>query len=501
MTIDSLAALVAGAEIVGNGATNIDHITHDSRNARSGTLFACVPGAVVDGHDFAADAVANGATAVLAERRLPLEPIITQLVVDDVRASMGAIAASVYRRPSNSLRVVGVTGTNGKTSVVQLIEQIVDHAAIPVRMFGTLTGPRTTPEAPDLQAALAEVVNDGGDVVAMEVSSHALSLHRVAGTHFEVGVFTNLGQDHLDFHGDLEHYEAAKTELFSSRYLTTAVINVDDPAGRRIADQCDVPVRPYRLADVEDLRIDGTTSRFVWEGHDIVLHLAGTHNVMNALAAATTCVELGISTDVIADALGLAQPVRGRFEIVDAGQPFAVVVDYAHKPEALQAVISAGRQIVGERSDGHPGAVIVVLGCGGDRDPFKRPMMGSIAATAADLVVLTSDNPRSEDPEVILDEIEAGIGDDRRHIVRRIEDRAQAIAAALDAALEGDVVLIAGKGDEVHQIVGDRVLPFDDREVAVAHLLATRDASRASTDSNTATATSTPTPAMESDPS
>ncbi len=500
MTIDSLAALVAGAEIVGNGATTIDHITHDSRAARPGTLFACVPGAVVDGHDFAADAVANGATAVLAERRLPLDPTVTQLVVADVRAGMGIVAASVYQHPSETLRVVGVTGTNGKTSVVQLIEQIVDHAGIPVRMFGTLTGPRTTPEAPDLQATLADVVNDGGDVVAMEVSSHALSLHRVAGTHFEVGVFTNLGQDHLDFHGDLEHYEAAKTELFSSRYLTTAVINLDDPAGRRIADQCDVPVRPYRLADVEDLQIDGTMSRFVWEGHEVELHLAGTHNVMNALAAAKTCVELGIGTDVIAEALGQAIPVRGRFEIVEAGQPFSIVVDYAHKPEALQAVISASRQIVGLRPDGSQGSVIVVMGCGGDRDPFKRPMMGAIAATSADLVVLTSDNPRSEDPEVILDEIEAGIDEERRHIVRRVEDRAQAIAVALDAALEGDVVLVAGKGDEVHQIVGDRVLPFDDREVAVAHLLATRDTSRTSTNPDPATAAPS-TPATESDPS
>ncbi|MEZ5228035.1 MAG: Mur ligase family protein [Acidimicrobiales bacterium] len=247
-------------------------------------------------------------------------------------------------------------------------------------MLGTLTGPRTTPEAPELQAIFAEEVARGGDVVAMEVSSHALALHRVAGTRFAVGVFTNLGQDHLDFHGDLATYEAAKTELFSSRYIETAVINVDDPAGRRIADQCDVPVRPYGLADVEHLRIDGPVSTFTWRGHEIVFRLPGSHNVLNALAAALACIELGIETVDIADALCHADGARGRFEMVSVGQPFSVVVDSPTSPKALQAVITACRQIVGERADSTPGRVIVVIGCGGDRDPFKRPLMGEIGS-------------------------------------------------------------------------------------------------------------------------
>ncbi len=485
-TVDALAERLPGATVVGDGSTVITSVTHDSRQAGPGTLFACVRGAVVDGHAFAADAVGSGASALLVDHVLPLDVAVAQVVVADVRREMGPAAAVLLGDPSASLRVVGVTGTNGKTSVVGLIEQILRHAGVPVRMLGTLTGPRTTPEAPDLQSTFAREVELGGDVVAMEVSSHALALHRVLGTRFAVGVFTNLGQDHLDFHGDLEHYEKAKTELFSSRYIATAVINTDDPAGRRIAAQCDVPVRSYGLGDVEDLRIEGPISRFGWQGHDIVLHLPGTHNVMNALAAALAVSELGVDDAVIAAALARVVGARGRFEMVEVGRPFSVVVDYAHKPEALQAVIDASRQIVGVRPDGTPGSVITVIGCGGDRDPFKRPLMGAIAATSSDLTVLTSDNPRSEDPAAILDQIEDGVPEDRRSVVTRIEDRASAIAAALDAAQPGDVVLIAGKGDEVHQVIGDEVLPFDDREVAKAHLTGT---------------TSSPAPSMERDPS
>ncbi len=474
VTVAALARVV-GAAVVGDGSVSVTHLTHDSRQAREGSLFACVAGAVADGHAFAPGAIANGAAALLVDHELDLDGAsIPQIVVADVRQEMGRLASALYGDPSHSLRVVGVTGTNGKTSVVGLIQQIVAHAGLPVRMLGTLTGPRTTPEAPDLQAVLAEEVGNGGDVVAMEVSSHALSLHRVTGTRFAVGVFTNLGQDHLDFHGDLEHYEQAKTELFSSRYLAAAVINIDDPAGRRIAAQCDVPVRPYGIDDVEGLQINGPVSTFGWMGHEIVLRLPGTHNVLNALAAASACVELGIDPVDIADALCNADGPRGRFEMVSVGQPFSVVVDYAHKPEALQAVITASRQIVGTRIDGSAGSVVVVIGCGGDRDPFKRPIMGGIAARFADVVVLTSDNPRSEDPEAILDAIESGVPDDRRPNVHRIEDRARAIALAIDLARPGDVVLIAGKGDEIHQVIGDQVLPFDDREVAVAHLLTAR---------------------------
>ncbi len=472
ITVDALAEFVPGAVVIGDGSVTVGHITHDSRQARTGTLFACVAGARVDGHDYATAALALGAAALLVDHVLPaIGSSVPQLIVPDVRKAMGTVAAAIYRHPSASLRVVGVTGTNGKTSVVGLIGEILAHASVPVRMLGTLTGPRTTPESPDLQETFAHEVARGGDVIAMEVSSHALALHRVAGTQFVVGVFTNLGQDHLDFHGDLEQYEQAKTELFSSRYIAKAIINTDDPAGRRIAAQCDVAVQAYGLADAEELRIDGPVSQFRWGGHEIVFRLPGIHNVLNALAAAFTCVELGVDPLDIADALCNADGARGRFEMVNVGQPFSVVVDYAHKPEALQAVINASRQIVGVRPDGSPGSVIVVIGCGGDRDPFKRPLMGAIAANFADLTVLTSDNPRSEDPSMILDQMEAGVPHDRRTTVTRVEDRAAAIAAALQSAQQGDVVLIAGKGDEIHQVIGDEALPFDDREVAVAYLL------------------------------
>lgn len=471
-----LATLLDDAVLLGDGAVSVTGITHDSRTVEPGDLFACVPGSLVDGHDFAHAAIRRGAAALLVERSLSLDDGVPQLLVRDVRHAMGLLAAAINDQPSERLRIVGVTGTNGKTSVVTLIEQVVAHAQLPIRMLGTLTGPRTTPESTELQKTLAETAASGGDVVAMEVSSHALELDRVAGTRFAVGVFTNLGRDHLDFHGTLENYEAAKTKLFSSRFIGTAVINTDDPVGRRIAAQCDVPVVPFGLADAEDLLIDGPVSRFRWRGHEVVLRLPGSHNVSNALAAALACELLGIDPLDITEALCRADSARGRFEMVDVGQPFSVVVDYAHKPEALEAVLVASRQIAGRRIDGSPGTLIVVFGCGGDRDQFKRPVMGEIAGRVADHAYLTSDNPRSEDPETILDQIEAGVSAPDRASVTRIADRAAAIVAALDRAEAGDVVLIAGKGDEVHQVVGDVALPFDDRAVAIAHLLASSDA-------------------------
>ncbi len=474
-TLDDLAGVWIGADIRGDASTVVGSITHDSRRVTEGTLFCCVPGSTVDGHDFAPAALAAGAAALLVQRPLDLllatGDLVPQLVVDDVRTAMGPIAARVFADPSRSIDVVGVTGTNGKTSVVQLIGHLLASSGHPVRTLGTLTGPRTTPEAPELQATLATARDEGATAVAMEVSSHALTLHRVDGTRFRVGVFTNLGRDHLDFHGTLEAYEAAKSRLFTSEFVETAVINTDDVVGRRIADRCDVPVRTYGLADVDDLEIDGPISRFRWHGHEVVLRLPGSHNVLNALAAALVAVELGLEPVDIADGLCSAESARGRFEMVSVGQPYSVVVDYAHKPEALQAVLVACRQIVGVRADGSPGRVIVVFGCGGDRDPFKRPVMGQIAASFADRVVLTSDNPRSEDPESILDAIVAGVPAEAADRVDRIEDRAEAIAAALGRAEAGDVVLIAGKGDEVYQIVGNVTLPFDDREVVVRTLI------------------------------
>ena len=305
-------------------------------------------------------------------------------------------------------------------------------------------------------------------MVAMEVSSHALELGRVGGTRFAAAVFTNLGRDHLDFHRTVESYYRAKARLFDPGYTDTAVVNVDDAHGRRLAGELDarpgIAIHPYALADAEGLRADGPVSRFGWRGHPVNLHLAGRHNVANALAAATTAAALGLDAAPVVAALEEARPVRGRFELVDAGQPFHVAVDYAHTPDALEAVITAAREVT-------DGRVIVVFGCGGDRDHDKRPEMGAVVDRLADVAVVTSDNPRSEDPDAIIAAVVAGMasaGDAER--VRVEPDRRRAIALALSLAGPGDLVLLAGKGHETTQVIGDRTLAFDDRAVALEAL-------------------------------
>ncbi len=447
----------------------IDGCTLDSRRAGPGVAFAAVPGTRVDGADFAAAAVASGSPVVITPRRLDVDAV--QIVVDDVRRRLGPIAAVVYGRPADQLDVIGVTGTNGKTSVAELSRDILGAAGRRVSVMGTLTGALTTAEAPDLQASLA-ASRVGHDTAVLEVSSHALEQYRVDGTDMACTVFTNLGRDHLDFHGDLASYEAAKARLFTDGFAPSAVINRDDPAGRRIADQArsaGVEVVEYGLDDVGELESRGARSRFRWQGHEVTLHLVGRHNVVNALAAATVGLVLGLDSADLADGIGRVSPVRGRMELVERGQPFTVVVDYAHKPQALEAALLAGRDMI------DPGArLIVVFGCGGDRDRGKRPEMGALAERLADRVVLTDDNPRTEDRRRIIDEIAAGMTDAAAATI--VNDRAEAIAAALGLAEPGDLVLIAGKGHETYQIVGDEQFDFDDRLVAY-EVLAGRDPS------------------------
>jgi len=447
----------------GRPGVTVEAITHDSRAVAPGTLFCCVPGARADGHDFAPRAVAAGAVALLVQR--PLAVDLPQLVVDDVRRAMGPAASAVYGHPSRELTVIGVTGTNGKSSTVALLAAIWEKAGQRAEVYGTLTGARTTPEAPDLQRQLRESRDRGVSVVAMEVSSHALELGRVGGTRFAAAVFTNLGRDHLDFHGDVESYYRAKARLFDPGFTDTAVVNLDDAHGRRLAGEVaaagGVAVHGYALADAAGLQADGPVSRFTWRGHPVTLHLAGRHNVSNALAAATAAAALGLDPAPVAAALDEARPVRGRFELVDGGQPFHVAVDYAHTPDALEAVITAAREVTA-------GRVIVVFGCGGDRDHDKRPEMGAVVDRLADLAVVTSDNPRSEDPDAIIAAVVAGMaaaGDPDR--VRVEPDRRRAIGLALSLAAPGDLVLLAGKGHETTQVIGDVTLPFDDRAVAL----------------------------------
>lgn len=471
------AAISVAGDTGGGGDTlTITGITHDSRAVRPGWLFCCVPGATVDGHRFADAAIDAGAAALLVERSVTDR--VPELRVGDVRAAMGPAAAALYGHPSTRLDVVGVTGTNGKSSVVQLIADIGDRAGRPSEIYGTLTGARTTPEGTDLQRNLRDSADGGAAMVAIEVSSHALSLSRVAGTRFAAAIFTNLGRDHLDFHQTMDRYFEAKATLFDPGYTSVAVVNLDDPHGAKLAERVratpGIELAGYGLADAADLRIDGAVSHFTWHGNRIALPLAGRHNVANALAAATAARTLGIDDAAIVAALEATAPVRGRFELVDAGQPFTVAVDYAHTPDALAAVVETARQVSSDR-------VIVVFGCGGDRDQDKRPEMGRVVGRGADLAVVTSDNPRGEEPRAIIDAIVAGMaggGDDPMAEVLVEPDRRAAIEAALRAAGPGDVVLIAGKGHETVQVVGDEEFPFDDRQVAAEALAERQESGR-----------------------
>jgi UDP-N-acetylmuramoyl-L-alanyl-D-glutamate--2,6-diaminopimelate ligase len=471
--LDALpGARLAGAPADGVGVADV---THDSRTAGPGVLLACRPGATADGHDFAPQAVAAGTPALLVQRVLDLG--VPQLVVADVAAALGPAAATVHGHPSTALTLLGVTGTSGKTTTTYLLESILRAAGNRTGMIGTISGARTTPEATDLQRLLRGMVDRGVSAVAMEVSSHGLALGRVAGTRFAAAAFTNLSHDHLDFHPDMASYEAAKASLFTPRYTGRAVLNVDDPAGRRMAaaarglelttvsaqgQQADVTASDVHLT----ARGSTFTAHLVGQAVDVALRLPGAFNVANALLALATARAAGIGADVSAAGLAQVGGVPGRMEAVEAGQPFAVLVDYAHKPDAVENVLRTARRLTG-------GRVIVVLGCGGDRDPGKRPLMGRVAAELADLAVFTDDNPRREDPAAIRAALLAGARQIPGARWTEVAERRAAIAAALDAAQPGDVVVIAGKGHETYQEVAGVRHPFDDREVARA-LLATR---------------------------
>jgi UDP-N-acetylmuramoyl-L-alanyl-D-glutamate--2,6-diaminopimelate ligase len=454
--LDALLAGVAEAELdaAGAGATEVTAVVHDTRAVGPGALFCCVPGARVDGHDLAPE----------VERALDLP--VPQVRVPAVREAMGPLAAAFHGQPSARLAVVGVTGTSGKTTTTHLLGAIGEAAGWPTEVIGTLSGARTTPEAPELQAHLAAAVDAGRRMVAMEVSSHALALGRVRGTRFAVAVFTNLSHDHLDFHRDMEAYFAAKASLFTPELAAAAVVNADDPYGARLLADPAVPTEAYALADAEDLEVGPARSTFTWRGQRVALALGGRFNVANALAAATAAARLGLEPATIAAGLGAATPAPGRFEAVDEGQPFPVLVDYAHKPGALASALAAARDGV------RGGRLLLVVGAGGDRDASKRAEMGEVAARLADRVLLTSDNPRGEDPLAIIDAVRAGMASTTGCTVE--PDRRAAIATAIGEAGPGDVVLIAGKGHETVQVVGDREVPFDDRVEARAALQARR---------------------------
>jgi UDP-N-acetylmuramoyl-L-alanyl-D-glutamate--2,6-diaminopimelate ligase len=462
-----LGALDVRAVLHGRDGVEVADLAHDSRRVLPGSLFVCVPGALADGHDHAAAAVAAGAVAVVCERALDVA--VPQAIVADARAAMAPLADRFFGEPTRALRVAGVTGTNGKTTTAYVTRAILTAAGTPCGLLGTIEQivggvaepvERTTPEAIDLQRTFRRMVDAGDRACAMEVSSHALDLHRVDGVRFAAAAFTNLSQDHLDFHGSMEEYFAAKARLFDGRCPTAT--NAADAYGSRL----DATIRygaPGAEVRADDLRLEpgGSWFRLVTPAGEVPVQtrLRGAFNVANVLAAASIAHLMDVPLQAIADGIGSVSGVPGRLEPVEAGQPFTVLVDYAHTPDALETVLQTARGIT-------RGRLIVVFGCGGDRDRAKRPLMGEVAARLADDVVVTSDNPRSEDPDAIIAEILAGVG--RPVMVER--DRRTAIRMALARAAEIDVVVIAGKGHEQGQETAGSKLPFDDRLVALEAL-------------------------------
>jgi len=447
---------------------------YDSRSVPPGSIFFCIPGAALDGHAFAEQAVAAGASALVVERQLALDA--PQVIVGSVRAAIGPMSAEVFGHPATKMTTVGVTGTNGKTTSTYLLEAVFRGAGWTPGVVGTTgvridgePGPlaRTTPEAPDLQRLLARMLAAGVDAVAMEISSHALAQHRADGVTLDVALFTNLSQDHLDFHGSMQKYFEAKAALFTPTHARRGVVNADDPWGRRLLAGAVIPTTSFAVDEAapvraSDVTLDERGLGFTVDGVEVRSPLHGRFNVHNCLGAFAVGRALDLSDREIARAIASVPLVPGRMELVDAGQRFTVVVDYAHTPDSIHSVLRGARVPA-------TGRVIVVFGCGGNRDRAKRPLMGHAATDEADLTIVTSDNPRSEDPAAIIDEIVVGIPNGRAY---RVEpDRAAAIALAIDEALDGDVVVIAGKGHETYQEVDGAVLPFDDRLVARAAIL------------------------------
>ncbi len=442
-------------------STDVRSVEFDSRRAGPGSLFCCVPGSRTDGHRFAAEAVRAGASSLLCEHFLDLDVTQVQVAPGTVRQAMARAAAALVGYPSRQLTMVGVTGTNGKTTVTHMVRSILEAAGRPTGVIGTLDGERTTPEAPVLQGLLAGMRREGRQAVAMEVSSHALVQRRVEGIVFDVAAFTNLSREHLDHHRTMEEYFAAKAALFDPSRARQAVVFVDDPWGRRLHGELSGRAVAVRRSDARHVGLSVGSSTFEWLGRPVTLPLSGAFNVDNALVAATVATALGVGPDEVVEGLASLRPVPGRMEVVTAGPPFSVLVDYAHTPAGLEVALASARALAGSHR------VLCLFGCGGDRDRGKRPEMGAVAAGGADVVVLTSDNPRSEDPRAILDDIRSGMAGPVDLVVE--PDRATAIRTAVSMARPGDVVLVAGKGHESTQVLADRVVPFDDRvEVARA---------------------------------
>jgi UDP-N-acetylmuramoyl-L-alanyl-D-glutamate--2,6-diaminopimelate ligase len=469
--LEALIRALAPSEVTGARPVEISDLAYDTRRVVDGALFFCVRGQHRDGHDLAWEAIERGAAALVVEREL--EASVPQLVVQDSRAAMAVAADAFFGEPTKELEVAGVTGTTGKTTTVYVLRAILEAAGRRPGLVGTVewlvggeprAAPFTTPEAIDLQRLFAEMHSAGNRSVALEASSHGAALHRLDRVRFDALAFTNLGHDHLDLHGTMEEYFQAKRRLFASAQPPPAAVNVGDEWGRRLADELArahrAPLVTFGLADAAEVRAEGLEptsegTRFRAAGIEVESRLRGLFNVENVLAAIAVGLLLDLDEDAIRTGIAAVDAVPGRLEPVGEGQSFRVFVDYAHKPDALTAVLRAARELTDRR-------LIVVFGAGGDRDRAKRPAMGKVAVELADVVIVTSDNPRSEDPLAIIQDVLQGTGLD----AEIDPDRRGAIERAIALAREGDVVVIAGKGHEQGQEVAGVVHPFDDREVA-----------------------------------
>jgi UDP-N-acetylmuramoyl-L-alanyl-D-glutamate--2,6-diaminopimelate ligase len=462
-TASALSAAAGVSALLSGADTTITGLTQDSRSVSVGDLFCCVRGESFDGHRFALDAISQGACALLVDSPVSGVPeSVAVITVSNVREVLGVFAAAAFSFPARALTMVGITGTNGKTSTAAIIASILRADGKTVEVMGTFTNVRTTPEAIDLQAFLHDCVAKGVTHVVMEVSSHALDQHRVAGVTFDVAVFTNLSRDHLDYHKTDEAYFAAKAKLFAPQQALLGVMNSDDPHGRLLLDVAPIPMVPFAQSDISDVTIRVDSVSFRWKNHAIALPMGGGFTVMNALAAVVACDQLGVPPEALIDGCAEVGQIPGRFQSVPNDVGFSVVVDYAHTPDGLQQVIASARAIC-------KGRLIVVFGCGGERDAGKRPLMGA-AAQEADIVLITSDNPRGEDPALIIDQIVRGISRESCEVHVEI-DRAKAIASAISMAGHGDIVVIAGKGHEATQEVAGVHYPFSDVDVAKSSLL------------------------------
>ena len=466
MTINEIISSVVqsgliGGEIrlVGDGTRQVSDVTHDSGRVVAGSIFCCVVGERQDGHRFAEEAIAKGAACLVVEHELAFD--IAQIVVTDSRRAAGVIAAAVHGWPSDHLRVVGVTGTNGKTTTSHLLAAILNQGGTDTALLGTMSGSRTTPESTDLQRMMAGYIREGKRALVMEVTSHAMALDRVLGTRFDASVFTNLSKDHLDFHGTEERYFAAKARLFSPEFSARGTINRDDVHGRLLLDSAAIPCTSFGIDDVQDVVVTARHHAYNWRGHNVRVGLGGRFNVWNSLGAAAVASDLGLADATIVEGLNNAPAVPGRFELIEVGHDVVVIVDYAHDASSLSRVIESARETIAPQA-----RVGVVFGCGGERDAFKRPEMGAAATLLADFVVITNDNPRGEDPASIADEIIAGVEEaNRRKLLVTELDRRRAIAMAIEHARPGDVVIVAGKGHESTQTVGGEITPFNDARV------------------------------------